>query len=154
MMRGLVANANLLNLLVVISACIGCGESLGPSGSVSGTAKTKGANLKAGTLVMFTMENGTIASGTVGEDGTYVLKIIGNAVPEKIPVGNYKVAVNVPAAGAVQTEAEYEAMMNSGGKPPESEKDTSVPAKYTSGQTSGLVFEVKEGENKFDIDLQ
>jgi hypothetical protein len=153
-MRCLVANVNFLSLLVLLAACVGCGEALGPSGTVSGTAKINGTNLKAGTLVTFTREDGTIASATVAADGTYVLKIIGNPAPEKIPVGSYKVAVNVPASGAAMSDAEYEAMMNSGGKPPESKKDTSVPSKYNSGQTSGLVFDIKEGENKFDIDLK
>lgn len=154
MNRGLPSCTQFVALSAILLSCLGCGESLGPTGTISGTAKIKGANLKAGTLITFTSDKGTIASGTVAEDGSYVAKIIGNSSPEKIPVGIYKIAVTVPTEGQTMSDADYEAMMNSGGKPPEVKKDTSVPAKYNSGQTSGLSLEVKTGANKHDIALE
>jgi hypothetical protein len=154
MMRGLVSTSGLVVLGLVLITCSGCGESLGPSGTVTGTAKLKGQNLKAGTLITFTAERGTIASATVADDGTYVARIIGNPSPEKIPVGTYKIAVNAPSSGGEMSEADYEAMMNSGGKPPEAKKDTSIPAKYNSGQTSGLTIDVVAGENTKSIELE
>lgn len=154
MTRGLLSIASFTTLATVLSCFLGCGESIGPNGSVSGTAKMKGENLKAGTQLIFTGEKGAIATGTVAEDGTYVLKIIGAASPEKIPAGNYKVAVTPSTAGAAMSDAEYEAMMNSGGKPPETKKDNSIPPKYRSAQTSGLSFEVKTGANTYNIVLE
>ncbi len=139
--------------LAILSVSVGC-NSRGTSGTLSGTAKINGNNLKAGSLVTFTAEKGTIATGLVAADGTYKLQIIGEKTPQQIPIGQYKIAIASPADSEAMTDEQYEAMMNSGGKPPEVKKDGSIPEKYRSGQTSGLTFEIKEGTNTYDIILE
>ena len=144
---------NAFPAIAILSVFVGCGSS-GPSGTVSGTAKVNGKNSKKGSLITFTAEKGTIATGQVAADGTYKLQIIGEKSPEKIPVGQYKIAVASPSDSEAMTDEQYEAMMNRGGKPPEVKKDGSIPEKYRSGQSSGLTFEVKEGVNTYEISLE
>lgn len=139
-----------LPCLVLVVFSLGCGASV-PTGTVGGAVKVKGKPAKAGTVVTYVSDKGDTATGIVGDDGTYQLRNIGSAKPELIPAGNYKIAVATGGGAQAMTDEEYEAMMNSGGKAPEVKKDTSIPTKYATAQTSGLTFEVKTGANTNDI---
>jgi len=139
-------------LVLLGFALQGCGSNV-PSGQVTGTVKVKGENAKAGTTVMFSSAAGTSATGLVGDNGTYTLKMNGASSPEQIPTGSYTVAVFAASNAAAMSEADYERMMSGGGKAPEAKKDTSIPAKYNNANTSGLKFDVQQGSNTYDINI-
>jgi hypothetical protein len=119
---------------------------------VKGTITFNGNPIPEGCLVNFTPEGGTGigASGAVGSGGSFQLRAKSTL---DIPVGIYKVSVTPPPP-ATQNMTPEEAMKASvEGRFPTSEVKE-VPEKYRSPDTSGEVFEVKEGANEYTLDMK
>lgn len=135
---------------ILILGSFGCsGGPTGPSGTVAGKVTLNGEAIPAGHTVAFISDSGS-AAATIGAGGSYTLM---SGESAQVPIGKYKVTIGLPSAGELST-AEYDKQMEAGGaatkaKAPES----SIPTKYLVPGTSDLEFEVKEGGNTFDIDL-
>jgi hypothetical protein len=130
------------HLAILMSCCFvlsGCG-SHEMRGRVAGTVTFQGKAVPEGLVVFSSDEKGgvrmTAAISSVG--GYEVLAAKGAG----IPTGNYKVAVCPPP------------MVPSGVFDPGKVKAyPNIPEKYRSHSTSGLMLTVKEGDNRFDIEM-
>ena len=69
----------------------------------------------------------------------------------RLPIGKYETTIQ-PALDPNWAEPTAEDLMNNPRAMVVPVAD--FPAKYRDPKTSGLAFEVKEGENKFEIDLK
>jgi hypothetical protein len=120
-----------LAALIASSAALGgCGGRF-EMGQVSGRVTYRGQPLPEGT-VMFVPEVGLGAAGGIRPDGTY--RVLTKRPFDGATVGKHKVCV----------------------MPPFQPQTAGYPAfdrKYQDAETSGLVFEVKTGENVCNIDL-
>jgi hypothetical protein len=122
----------------VLLAIVGCSRSAFDS-TVTGGVTLDGKTLGQG-LVVFAQDGSNPATGTIGRDGSYTLKT-SNMLGLK--PGKYRASLS-----ALDTP-----------NPPPGVRDTTppkqlVPEKYTSLETSGLEFEVKPGNNTFNIELK
>ena len=119
-----------------IAGCGGGGQDLEP---VSGKVLKDGAVLNNIAISMVPITSGVAAIGTADKSGLIVLKTNGvNGVVK----GRYKVAFSEPIR-----EMTPEALAS--GKPP----PMSFSQKFTSGETSGVEFEVVEGGGTFEFDV-
>ena len=159
-MRLLVSTARWWSMVAsVLSLCLlavaGCGSSSGlpgPTGQVSGRVTFQGKPVPLGTTVTFVHEEKALpAAAQTTADGTYPLVMRGGL---KVLTGVYKVSVSAPAAveDVTANPEAYKAVMEGRAAPPKAV--AVLPAKYNSPETSGLVFEVKPGNNTINIDLK
>jgi hypothetical protein len=139
-------------LLVACGACLsaslpGCGGASGPTGTINGKITINGAPAPTGTIVTFASQENA-RTGTVGSDGTFTVMAM--------PVGTYRVSF-APAPSESFSEDPKQAMMKAveNREKGVTEKPTDqIPAKYLSIETSGVSYEVKEGNNDFPLDLK
>jgi len=147
--RGLLA----LACLALVSGC-GGGYS-GPQGTVTGTVTLNGNPVEPGTLVTFIATEGFAASGIVEGGGAYTVSIPNKGT--KIPAVNYKVMVSAPVVGGVSEEGDdyekYMGSVNPDATPSGGQSAAKIPGKYSSTGTSGLSFDVTEGDNTINIEL-
>ncbi|MDG2390286.1 MAG: hypothetical protein P8M30_13315 [Planctomycetaceae bacterium] len=138
----------------VVSAIFlaGCGGDTGysgPTGTVSGTITLDDQPVAANLTFMNSID-GFTASGVADGSGKFSLQSNGETA---IPVGKYQVGVTAAADGPeMDPEAAMKASMESedgsaGGS------DSAIPTKYASPAGSGLSFEVKEGDNSFEVKM-
>lgn len=146
--------ASLRLSILASAACVGlfslpgCGESAGPSGTVSGKITNQSQPLATGTVVTFMSDAGAVGTGIVEEGGTYRIK---TTEGDELPAGDYKVSLSPPIPPPVDPAAAMKASMESGGKPPAD--NWNVPEKYRQAATSGWTASVKEGDNTFDFTI-
>jgi len=145
--------------LVLLSA--GCGGEpvpVDPQSQVSGTVTNDGKPVALGSLVVFfNSTKGLTLTGTLDSLGNYSLTAADPKVG--VPAGRWEVSVKPPVAPLTEmsTSDDYKKMMQGGG--PKTVADSNpatapdIPEKFNDPKTSGLVFEVKPGPNKFDFDL-
>jgi hypothetical protein len=125
---------------LLLGLCLpGCGSRL-PMGQVSGRVTYDGRPVTAAT-VEFRPEQGPAAFGSLDNEGRYVLRT-------KSPGDGVVVGKNVVSVVPV---VEFNLLGNRKGKQPL--QPSAVPEKYRRGETSGLVREVKPGNNVFDFEL-
>lgn len=124
------------SLLLAMILAGGCGNSSPPQSRVSGAVSVNGEALDIGT-VLFMANEGYAASAELTADGTYALYC---------PPGRYHVAVCPPPLPdpMVSTNSDLATLEKANGK---------IPRIYQDVGTSGLVTEVKLGENSFDIQM-
>lgn len=142
-------------LCSILFSVTGCGEKeakpTDPQASVSGSVTFNGTPVTVDSSVVFICKDkGATAAGLVDSLGNYSLR--GGIGSIGIPAGRYQVAIRAPnvPAPAVGTK-EYEEFMS--GKNKQSERPKDIPSQFEMFETSGIVLEVKPGENKFDFDL-
>lgn len=136
-------------LCFVIAGC--GGDDFGPKGSVTGKLTLDGKPLPAGTKVLFMEpEKGYMGFGLTDEAGDYRIewRRSGTAY-DGLPVGNYQVSL-VPAGGIDVDEVSADDMLAGGPKQPK--PSVAIPAKLLRNTTSGLVYDVKAGENIINIE--
>jgi hypothetical protein len=145
-----------LILAPAMLAAAGCLGRSQPTGTVSGKVTHNGKTVPAGCLVTFVSEKGVAALGTVDASGRYQLKFAGK--PD-VPALQYNISVTFPgAAGPEMTDEDERKYM--AGDPEAIAKFARkapiapIPKKYADEFQSGLSFQIKEGANTFDIDLQ
>lgn len=141
---------------VVGVACVGCGPSGPPLGTVSGTVTMDGQPL-SNALVTFTpAEGGRSSTGKTDASGKYELAFVES---KGALIGTHKVSVTtiaeVAASAPVSSDSEEYAKQAMGGS--QSDYDSAkvtepIPAKYNTATT--LTFEVKSGSNTYDIPLE
>jgi hypothetical protein len=144
--------------LILVATVLGCGgDPYGPTGKISGKLTMDGKPLPAGYAVSFMqMQSGFLAYGTTDAEGKFVVNTLNDG---NMPIGKYDVMVAPPGGeGSItdedlnmSAEERFEKQQQTGTPLP---KKGSIPLKYRQTTTSGLSYEVKEGENNFDIDLQ
>jgi hypothetical protein len=146
-----------LSCAALVGVMPGCAKPK-PRAKVTGTVKLNGKPLPGG-MVSFALDDGTnVSAGTnIRKDGTYE---VANA-----PIGKCKVAVKTshlnttptpvvtaPAAGAgVNMQPKQTLVPGASGDPKMGTQYTPIAAKFEDVTKSGLEFEVKPGENNFDI---
>ena len=147
--------------LVVLALCsclvtlVGCDGASGPSGTVSGKVTYNDSPVAAGCRVTFAHdETSKAATGEVGGDGSYSLKMAGES---GIPVGSYKITVSPPAVAGPSPddpEAYAAAMEKPDGAAEETDGKPSFPDKYLMATTTDLTFTVKEGDNTANLEMK
>jgi hypothetical protein len=149
-------------------------------GTVSGTVKYAGKNLKGGNVTFIPPDgSGQTFSGTIGEDGTYSVSGVAS--------GTYKVCVETKSlrpggdagggykgsGGAAAPKPKAKDIPNkpldAGTQVPEgytpsnpadaaasrmNKRYVQIPDKYSEPDNTDLTFTVSSGENKYDIDLK
>lgn len=147
-------NRRLLSSLVILGLAVmtnaGCGMLGGePTGRVEGVLKYRGEPAIQGTAVMFMMSSkGLGALGEVEDDGKFVVKMAGT---DQLPIGTYTVSVR-PSTGPEMTPEEQMNIALSKKQP--LDPGLGVPEKYRTPESSGVTFEVKAGDNQFELDMQ
>jgi len=126
-------------LTICCAVFAGCrGEE--PGGIVRGKVTYKAKPLDQGTVFFYPNGSGQASYGNVQKDGTF--QLLNTHKTERIEPGNY---VAVILAGNNQIAAMKE--------DPLYPVQPVVPFKFSSVTTSPLKYEVKLGENEFDINL-
>jgi len=131
----------LLLFSLVVALAAGCTRKGGlETAPVSGKVTYRGKAVPTGT-VMFVPDEGPAATGEIGSDGAY--KLTTYTTNDGAVLGKHKVTVT--------------ALQGMGDALPEQRSPTPpplVPAKYLSGETSGLTAEVKAvPNNEVNFDL-
>lgn len=134
-------SAGLLAALFAAALHVACTRDGGPQTyPVRGTVTYRGQPVTSGLVLLSPQEQGHAATGELAADGTFRLTTFrrhDGAVP-----GKYRVAIQVfPRDGAGLPGAEF------GGKRPP------IPQKYFNPESSGLLVEIKAGENVLDLVL-
>jgi len=130
----------------------GCGPNYGPTGKITGRLTLDGKPLPPGQNVAFMeMVKGFLAYGTTDADGKFEVKTFNEG---EMPIGVYK--VQVAAAPASAKDAAQASAEDRFEKPEVLAPRTAstFPKKYTDFVTSGIEFDVKQGDNHFDVDLK
>lgn len=142
--------------LLALGAVSGCAKGdpapTTPQASVSGTVTYDGVPVTLdANVVFFCQDAGATAAGKVDSLGKYSLTPAQKKLG--IPAGRYQVGISPPLKlpPPVGDTPEYKEFMLSQSKGPSAPKD--LPAKFHSYTQSGIVLEVKAGDNTFDFDL-
>jgi hypothetical protein len=150
--------------LASVLALSGCGKS---TATVSGVVKFQGEPLPSGTVLIYGADGQPI-KGTISEDGKYTVA--------DAPVGPVKIAVQVQdsstmpggGAGGAGGPADGGQDMSRGvpgadehmkkgmdrAMPGNERRVVSIPARYSSPETSGLSTTLKKGKQTFPIELE
>ncbi|MDD3587443.1 MAG: carboxypeptidase-like regulatory domain-containing protein [Thermoguttaceae bacterium] len=121
-------------LAMLLAVVPGCGPKAPATGKVSGKVTLKGAPVTTGSISLYSLAKGTGASSEFDAQGNFKM--------DKVPLGKYAVAVEPPIPEIVV------------GGPPKKIEGIKVPDKYADAATSGLSVEVKEGDNRLDLELK
>ena len=122
-----------------------------PTGTVSGQLSNKGKTLSPDTKVVFMNSNGVAAFGATQEDGSYDIDSYNEG---NLPIGMYRVMIQPPASAlGEEEEPSAEELLDNPELSRPKKSAVEFPFKYRQLGTSGLQFEVKEGPNQIDIDL-
>jgi hypothetical protein len=132
--------------IMALMAATGCASR--GSGNVTGRVTFKGKVVASGSVVM-AADEGPPATATIESDGSYVCR--------NVPAGAVRIGVVSPndALEARERRAQKPGIEGAGdmGKF-DPAKWFAIPSKYANYMNSPLTFEVKKGENTFDIDLE
>ena len=147
-------------LVIGVLFLTGCesGGYSGPTGTVSGTVTLNGQPVPQGCTVAFVSDAGHTATGQVGAGGQYSLSVVGEGgKTSAIPAASYNVSVTPPAEA--ESSGDYDQMMEESASGEGQAEETTpeaevIPAAFQSTGTSGLSYEVKEGENTIDVKLE
>ena len=129
-------------------------EDLGPLATISGTVTIDGKPVKAGTNVVFMdPEKGTTALAATDSEGRFALKSFAKSGDSnEFPVGQFQASIQPPDEDYL-SEDEITAEQALEGVSPGLQGKREYAARYESFATSGLVFNITEGENDINIDL-
>jgi hypothetical protein len=136
-------------LLVSAGSC-SRGPDYGPTGTVRGSLQYKGQSLAAGTAVVFRdLTAGYTCMGLTNPDGTFRLDSWNQG---NLPIGRYDAMIRPPEPVDPDT-LDPDDLINNPGLMESTRLKYDFPQKYSQLATSGLSFEVKEGENEYPIEL-
>jgi len=138
-----------LLLLAIPVALVGCGDGLGPTGTVSGNVTYNGEPLAPEHAVaLMNLETGYACQGYTDAEGNYTLDSWNDG---ELPIGTYSVQISPPLGAVIESatggEGEDEFVDRQVG-------EVTYPRRYTAYGASETSFEVKEGENTFDLDME
>ncbi len=143
---------SVLVLALSLPVVTGCGPDYGPMGAISGKLTMNGEVLPAGTKVLFMHPTtGHAGFGMTDEAGNYSIEWRKESrTLNGLPAGKYQVMI--VAADTVEVdELSADEMLEGGAS--KAGKSKSIPAKYYRASTSGLEYDVNEGDNEINIDL-
>jgi len=143
--------------IVFLGSFIGCngGGGLGPNGTITGKVTLDGKVPPAGILIQFIGNELSTNAELSSNDGSFAI--------DYVPVGSYQVMLTpVTTSGTGSSEnmdPESAMKMASGedgnsGNPNAFDDQGIIPRKYTDISTSGVSFDVKEGDNEFTLDMK
>lgn len=145
--------------LLIATVLCGCGSGPDPyektpegeRAKVSGSVTFDGKPVPLDSNVIFyNKEKAATAAGKVDTLGNYTLSPAVEKVG--IPVGRYQVMIAPPRPEAAAVGSpDYAKAMMQGAQKVISPKE--IPEKFHAFETSGIVLEIKAGDNKFDFDL-
>lgn len=143
------SGAALLGALLLLAGC-SSGVDYGPTGTVSGRLTKQGQSLAEGTQVVFMHpEKGYAAFGSTDAEGNFSITSWNEG---NLPIGAYRVMIQPPAGDLNPDTASDEQLLE--GAQVESVPEAEFDFKYRQTSTSGLAYEVEEGPNSFEIDLE
>jgi len=120
----------------------GCGRQGDVLGKIHGKVTFQGKALCEGQIKFKNPQKGIYMTANLGPDGSYAVEM---AQGSGLPLGTYLVSIGPP---------HYLIPPGRGVDPPPTPKTfPNIPKKYRRGETSGLTVTVKEGDNRFDVDL-
>jgi len=128
---------------------VGCGQPASPyDANVQGTVTIDGELAPGGSVTFSPKGEGPVATGVIGRDGSFVLKVGQGAIADPnrslIPAGEYVAAVVVTGAPVANPD--------DAGAPPKVGPRL-MADKYASKSTSGLEFTVRTGANVLELKL-
>lgn len=152
-------STSLYSLLVLLGlslcAMLGCGSGhdYGPTGTVRGRLTHQGKTLPPDTKVVFMhAQNGVAAFGPTDAEGNFKVRTVNS---DQIPIGTYRVMIQPPESElGADSEPSAEELLNNPEINRPRPNQTTFDFKYRQVSTSGLEYDVKEGDNEFQIDLQ
>lgn len=128
---------------VILNGCAG-GASGPKTGQVSGTVTYQGKPV-SGVTVVFHPSSGPVATGTTDDSGEF--QLMTSKPGDGAPVGMCKVTISAPTPVGESDPAAAEKAAA------EAAAQSKIPAKYQSPDSSGLTYDVKEGQNDAKFDL-
>jgi len=131
----IISLSTLVLILPIMGGCGGGGKGKRVTGRVDGTVTFNGQPVKGGSVSFVSKTTGDGAGATIEPSGKF-------KVTDPVPVGQYSAMV-LPVVLTPDEIAD--------GKQPPPSND--IPEQYRSTETSGLNFEVKEGQNTFEIKM-
>jgi hypothetical protein len=141
---------------LILGGCGQAGPSLNP---VTGKVTKGGQPLKGISVTFSPVDAGPSSAGLTNDEGKFVL-LCQNGKAGAV-AGKHKVVL-AEAASAGSAPVGYEAMLaarqggeakGAKGAPAKSEEKTSFPSEYGNAQTTPLSFEIKAGNNEFDVPI-
>lgn len=123
-------------VLGLLGLVAGCGDSVGPTGTVQGTVSLGETPYTNAMVVLLNPQTGQSGSADIQADGAFT-------IPTPLPAGKYTVFLSPKAP----TET-------SDGQPQPLTTDNSVPDKYWNEGTSDISVEVTEGANTVAVQLK
>lgn len=146
----------LLLSVVWLVTFVGCGRSdRHPLGRVAGTVQYNGQPIASGTLI-FEITGARPASGTI-VDGK-IVEVTTYDPQDGAPVGDARIAVFATAPGSAATPADPAANPGApiaiGPNYMGGAAKSLIPNKYNDPATSGLTWNIKQGENVLDLELK
>lgn len=142
----------LTGLAIVALALSGCGEGGPPVSEVEGVVTYKGAPVE-GAQVTLGYDDGKQAMGTTDASGKFEL---GSGSKPGAPLGSAVVTITKFASAAPVVGGSPEDMMKMQKEGSSASPTNQLPAKYASGETSGLTADIKAGgkqNNQLKYDL-
>jgi hypothetical protein len=112
-----------------------------PRGTVTGTVLLNGVPLSEGTIYFENLAKGVALTGQIKSDGSFKLASHQGA---GLVVGPYQVAISPEA---MLISADEIPLVGKNPRKPNNVKKSALPEKYFKTSTSGLVAEIKEGDN-------
>ena len=145
--------AVLLGVAVIGTLGCGSGHDYGPTGTAQGRLTHQGSALAADTKVVFMHgQNGVAAFGSTDAEGNFKVKTVDS---DQIPIGTYRVMIQPPESElGGDSEPTAEELLNDPDINRPRPNQGGFDFKYRQVSTSGLEYDVQEGVNEFQIDLQ
>ncbi|MFK7767187.1 MAG: hypothetical protein AB8B55_08190 [Mariniblastus sp.] len=149
-----IASTRIFQLLsiVLVVGLVGCGGTdFGPIGSIAGKLSMDGKPLPAGSKVIFQDNiSGHMGFGITLDDGSFGIEWRREGtIYDGLPVGSYQVMI-IPAGAMDVDEMTADEMLDGG---PAAPPKATIPAKYYRISSSGLEYDIVEGENAINIDI-
>ena len=143
----------LLGFVFIGTLGCGSGHDYGPTGTAQGRLTHQGKALAPDTKVVFMhAQNGVAAFGATDAEGNFKVKTVDS---DQIPIGTYRVMIQPPESElGGDSEPTAEELLNDPDINRPRPNQGGFDFKYRQVSTSGLEYDVQEGDNEFQIDLQ
>jgi len=148
----------LLPLVVLVLAGCSSGTGRAPTYPVSGTVKMKGQPLAGATVVFVPVEGASHEAAMGISDASGKFKLTTFSADDGAQEGNYRIKVlkfdNSKATKQEVISYEQEQKMQFGEERPTPPAKNTLPKKYESEATSGIIHTVPKGASTLDISIE
>lgn len=127
--------------ILLLAVTIGCGRMPPRLVAVEGTITCDGKPVPTGAIVLVPDSDPALGEGrsSIDERGRFSIRNDRHPQAAGVPTGRYRISVF--------------ASRPKGGDPLAAEYEMLVPGKYANPETSGLVVDVSDGQDRIDLDL-